>query len=288
MTNRIFLLALLGIPLVGCVSVPKYVPLEPDSAKQVKSATAYLAVRQDEIIITAQSSNVSAAVGGGLIVAMIDSKIVADRQEGLQKQIEPLYDSIDDVDFRNMFWSALETQLRDKYKLQLTTIRKSPTVLAKQELDEIKLALKPDEGFMYVNTNYTFNTDFSALTVSTAIDVWRGGNPEPIFSNTMEYISAPVGSGGEDSIKKWTENSGKLYREKIAEGIAEIIKMARLDMERPRFPTPNGLSANLEKLAVNKQLGFGNTIQVLGEPLITESHRVILRNDAGRLVSVPY
>ena len=283
--NLVFVLA--GMPLIGCVSVPQYVPLERGAEKQITNTTVHLALRQDEIIITAQPSNVSAAAGGGLIAAMIDSKIVANRQESLQLAVEPLYDSIDDYNYRSAYWAALEPQLRDSFKVNLSKIRKSPRVLAKPELDEIRQALKPNEAFMYVNSSYTFNADFSSLNVVTGINIWRGGNEVPIYTNAMEYNSAQVGPGGATSIQKWSENTGKLYREKMAEGIAETVKMVRLDMEKPRYPDTEVGVAKKASATGKKYFNAERSIEITGEPLDEQPSRLVLRNPVGRLFSVP-
>jgi len=280
-------LLLAGLPLVGCVVLPQYVPLERGVEQQISTTTAHMAIRQDEIIITAQSPNVSGAVGGGLIAAMIDSQIAANRQVSMQSAVEPLYDSIDDLDFRTAYWDALEPQLRQSFKLKFAKVRKSPRVLSRNELNEIRLALKPDEAFMYVGTSYTFTQDFSSLIVMTGIDVWRGGNETPVYSNIMEYNSSLVGPGGTPSIQKWSENSGKLYRDKISEGIAESVKMVRLDMEKPRYPSNEGDKAGRAKASGKKHLSATQSIDVSGEPLDANPERLVLRNEPGRLISLP-
>jgi hypothetical protein len=103
----------------------------------------------------------------------------------------------------------------------------------------------------------------------------------------MEYNSALVGPGGVPSIQKWSENSGKLYREKMAEGVAETMKMVRLDMGKPRYPATEGSNVNKAKAIGKKNFSVERAIEISGEPLDEQPNRVILRNETGRLVSVP-
>lgn len=273
--------------MIGCIAMPQYIPMEKGIENQINTTTAHVAIRQDEIIVTAQSPNISGAAGGGLLVAMIDSAIVADRQLKLQQSIEPLYDSIDDYDYRKEYWKALEPQIRESFKLNFSSIKKSPSVLPVYKLTEIKQSLKPNEAFMYVGTSYTFNNDFSSLKVITGIDIYRGGSEDPVYSNLVEYNSVAVGKGDADSLAQWAANKGKLYRQVMAEGIAENMKMIRLDMEKPRYKAPEPDVAAKSSVTGKLYLTAASTNEISGMPLDISSSRVVIRNEAGRLLSLP-
>jgi hypothetical protein len=109
---------------------------------------------------------------------------------------------------------------------------------------------------MYLRTRYTFTDGFRKLEVVTDVDLWRGGRAEPVLSNVYRYESAAVGNGERDSIRKWAEKSGMLYRRAIREGIGETLRMLRLDVQG-----------------------------AAGEILDRRPGRVISRNQEGRLVS---
>ncbi len=82
---------------------------------------------------------------------------------------------------------------------------------------------------MILRTRYTFADQFRRLEIVTDLDLWQRGRQEPTFANTYQYLSAPVGSGERDSIARWADKGGALYRKAIAEGIQETLRMLQLD-----------------------------------------------------------
>ena len=290
MRQRLLLLCLLLLPLGGCLSMPKYVPLDPVEQKDLKQIRAQSSISQDEIIVVARNSNVSAAMGGGLLGALIDSSIAKNRQKGIQDTIEPFYAATDDVDFRKDFWAALLSTLKQSYPVKVTDVKTSPLVLTRAEHEKLLAELPPGDGYSYVGTRYTFTPDYSRLEIYTGIDIWRAGKPEPIYSNLFHYQSKPV-PAGIDPMKLWSENNGRLYRETVAEGIGETMKMLKLDMQFPQQPasgTGTATAPTAAKTVTLKKLGLAGPIDVTGNTLDEQTTRVVLRNAAdGRLLSLP-
>jgi hypothetical protein len=117
---------------------------------------------------------------------------------------------------------------------------------------------------MYTATRYSFTADFSRLDVVTSIDLWRGGKPEPVYSNVFNYQSAGIGAAGSGAITLWGRENASRYRALLDEGAAETARMLRLDAQYPR---PKGAEQR----------------KVLEE----QPSRVVVRNPDGRLHSLP-
>jgi hypothetical protein len=285
MTKNIFLLLLL--PLAGCITVPQYVAMDSSTKDNLKTIKVVTAVQQDEIIVVAENPGASAAMGGGLIGALIDSHIAKGRQVELQATIDPLYAAIDDVDFRKELWASLAPQLQALYPERITEIKTTAVVMTRNQKDELVAKLPAGSALMYLSTSYSFTPDFSALKVATSVDLWASNSKDkenkPVYSNVFFYLSAPVRGGM--AINAWAKDGGKEYRAAVRESIAETLKMLQLDLKYPRInQVDQGLAAGTKSLSIRP----ASTPQFLisGPALDDQPTRVVLRNTDGRLYSI--
>jgi|CXWL01.1.fsa_nt_gi hypothetical protein len=281
------LFALALAPLAGCIAIPAYVPLDPAVQGSLKDMRVTSAIPQDEVYLSAASPGVVAAAGGGLIAALIESNIAKGRQEEIQGIIEPFYAAVDDVDFRAMFWAALLPELQKLHGGRIAELKTTAAALSfRERFQHLPGSLPPGRSFMYLGTQYQFSPDFSRLSVSTTIDLWRGGDKEPLYSNIFNYQSAPVAAAGAGAIKLWSADGGRLYRSLLAEGAGETAKMLRLDAAHPRFKgADQGLPGGARSLEARK--ASPGLPAVSGPVLDEQPTRVVVRNTDGRLYSLP-
>ena len=86
--------------------------LKPHASRDaITSLESYILVIQDEVKPSVELSNVSGALGGGLIGAAIDSSVNDDRSTSARITIEPLFDVTEDVDFRQYIATELNSVL---------------------------------------------------------------------------------------------------------------------------------------------------------------------------------
>ncbi|MGQ0509247.1 MAG: hypothetical protein ACT4P9_01425 [Betaproteobacteria bacterium] len=253
-------LAVLAAALLasGCVTMGGHVPLAQEERGKLGELTVRSVVVQDEVVLTAPEPGVVQAAGGGLLAALVESSIVKERQDALQGAIEPFYSQIDDYDFRREFWSALVPFLRSAYPLPVANVVTTPVTVPKFFADRWAADLPAGKAVMVLRTRYTFADQFRRLDIETDLDLWQRGKQQPTFANVYRYQSATVGSGERESINQWSANGGARYRQALAEGIQETLRMLRLDAE-------------------------GAT----GEVLEPRPGRAIARSKDGRLVSSP-
>ena len=83
----------LAVLLSGCAGVNR-VALN----KAPQKTETRLIIPSDEIIVRSEPSNISAAMGGGLIPALIDASITASRQTKLEEVSNPFYTETSDID----------------------------------------------------------------------------------------------------------------------------------------------------------------------------------------------
>ncbi|MFL9922625.1 hypothetical protein PQR62_00010 [Herbaspirillum lusitanum] len=283
MLKNICAMAAIAIGLVGCAA-PAHIPLSEENAKKIQVVNVRSMVVQDEVIARADPSNISAGMGGGLIPALIDASVTASRQEKLQTAMESFYESIDDYDFRSIYWSELSTELRERYPLKIKTIVTTPRGMSYRQEQALAPTLNDNEGEMLMATIYFLSPDLRTLTVSTRARLLMKGALDPVYKNTFTYQSSIVGTGGEQSAKSWSEGGGKPFLEKLREGVHETLAMLTIDMKN-NAPVP----ANAEKVTAKYNFGeisSGDRNSVKGSLVEKHGDRIVLRNDAGELFSV--
>ncbi|MDR7306288.1 hypothetical protein [Rhodoferax saidenbachensis] len=281
MFKRLLMGGCVVLLLSACASAPTRTALSADAKKELSRTEAHIFVPQDEVIVRAQAGGVSAAMGGGLIGALIDSNIAKGRQNTIQGALEPFYASVDDVDVRKHLVNALSAGLGSDFAINVDTVRGSAVALVGSALDAKKAALQPGKGFMQIGTTYTFSPDFSRLNMSTHVDLWQGGKSVPVYSNNFFYQSAAVSNSGADALGLWSKDNGERYRKAVSQAADQIAKMIRMDISAPSTE-----SAPAKSLTVASMDAPG-TFKITGPVLDTQADRTIMRNADGFLYSVP-
>ena len=271
----------------GCANMRTYVPLDNNIQNQKLTVSVRSVITQDEIIVTAENPGASAAVGGGLIGAVIDSAIASERQLKIQDTIEPFYSSIDDVDFRAIFKGMLEKTLLKIPSLKVAEVVVTPKILNNNDRNELVTSMPTTQGLMHITTKYSFSSDYRKIMLASLIDLWQGGNTEkPAYSNNFYYISNPVPMDSENTINAWSLNNGERYKAAINEAAVEVASMLRIDLNN-MVKTDTGSPEKTDLMPGEPQLFFGFPIKTSGELVRSESNRVVVRNEDGRLVSMP-
>lgn len=275
--------------LTAC-STSKYIPLTPAAKSSLSSIEVRGWLPQDEVQVVAKNPGVSAAMGGGLIGAVIDSQIARARQADIHAITTPFYASVDDVDFRSTFWSAMSAQLHDSFSNQIQAIKTKP---AETDLRDARLALQSlssSQGMLILNTRYAFTEDHSHLISSTSVDLYRGGGSTPIFSNVYHVKSK---SPGVFHISAWSAHDGQAYRQAVREAASATADMLALDLTHPRIEgVDKGVNPELGKMSNvgHNALWLINPLphsHVSGPVLDLKPDRYVIRDPDGRLWSFP-
>lgn len=222
--------AALALLLTACGSIPARIALEPATKQNLKEVKVLSVLGQDEVIVRAEAFGASAALGGGLIGAVIDSKVAESRQNTLQDLMAPFYQSVDDYDFRTRFEQALAAALKENTPVKFAPLERSALIPMQRDITSHVAALPAGSGQMYVFTTYNFTGDFGRLDVKTYVEMKMPGVDVPVFKNTYTYQSRQSGAVHADSIKAWSNNTGASYRATMDEAVSELVKMLQLDL----------------------------------------------------------
>lgn len=283
---RLRLVAALSVALLlgGCAA-PMRASLTPEQRGKITELTAHVVVVQDEVIADVQASNVSAALGGGLIGAMIDSKVTNDRVKASQQSLGPFYAAIEDVDYRKEFNDSIKSGLSG-YALKVGQFTTTPRALSNDKLAHLRKNLQPGQALLVVMPRYTLTMDFRNFDSESVVTIWL--RPDASDSNTpsqrgvLRYQSAPLGAGGTDSLTQWGAQNAAAFRDKMRESIAETVRMVMLDIDVASMTSEQ--AKDLKSFPFNTGAGKG---EIKGKVLKTGNGRAILLGNDQKLYSLP-
>ena len=280
MLTRSLVGGVLALVLAGCAT-PSHVPFDPLAREKLAEVKVIDIVAQDEVIVRAATPDAMAA-GGGLLGAVIVSKIGESRQNEVQAALAPFYATVDDFDFRSLFTSSLEKALAGEKSVRFGAIDHAAQHLHGREIKQRHSVLATNQGLMVLATTYTFSPDFRHLNITTEARLHQAAKEDPVYRNTYNYQSAPVGPGGSASLGAWGENKGERYRSAAGEGVAQIVRMIGIDLAAGPVAAAQGAKLSLTNYAspIN--------IQVNGPVLDTQPARAIVRHGDGHLYSLPH
>lgn len=280
MLRRSVVLVLLSL-LLGACAAPMRLTLTPEQRSKITELQARVIVVQDEVIAAVQPSQVSLATGGGLIGAMIDSSITNSRVQESQKIMGPFYASIEDVDYRQEFNSAMRQELT-KYPIKMGEVVTTPRMLNQAELDRLLEKMKAGQSLLVIVPRYFFTMDFRNLDAEAVVTMWvKGDSATLVHRGVLYYQSEPAGNGGKASMNLWAANNAALFRSVLRESVTELSKLILLDVDIAAAPPKPG-----ESKPYNFNTGVKD-VEIKGRPQLETGNRVVLLGDDQRLYSLP-
>jgi hypothetical protein len=281
--SRLAVPAVLVFSLAGCVTQPKQF-LPADGREVAGGRDLLVTVPQNEIIAGIQESNVTAAVGGGLLFALIDAGVNQSRAKKAETAIVPVRDALTDYSF-------------DKKALALSEEigRSSPWLgVKKSELNKdpsnarISGAIDASPGpqLLTMTYDYALDNNFQVLKVGTNMSLLpkalpkKGSKPEQRVLLTNAAFNRriltifPLDAGATNELDPnaalWAKDGGRQAEEKLDRSLA---KMGVLMKKALEF-TPE------QDKALNKTKN--QTIQgVVGKVIETDADGTLLRDNLG-------
>jgi hypothetical protein len=274
----------MALVLSGCAA-PMRSSLSPEQRGKIAELTAHVVVVQDEVIAAVQPSNVSAGLGGGLIGAIIDSKVTNGRVNESQQALGPFYAAIEDVDYRREFHDSIERGLSG-YPIKVGKFTTTPRALSNAKLTQLRSDLKSGQALLVIVPRYTLSMDFRTFDSESIVTIWLrpdgSSSNMPTQRGVLHYQSIPVGAGGKASLAMWGANNGAVFREMVRESIGETVRMVMLDIDISSTTAPQ--PKDLRTFSFNGGTGM---IQIKGQTLKSSGGRSILLGTDQKLYSLP-
>jgi hypothetical protein len=271
----------LALVLGGC-AVPMRISLTPEQRAKVTTLKAHVVVVQDEIIAAVQPSNVSAALGGGLIGVMIDTSVTNSRVKASQEVMGPFYALIESVDYRKEFNEAIKRELAN-YPIKVAEFATTPRALSAADLARMRGELPPGQALLVIYPRYYLTMDFRNFDAEAVVSMWTKEGPAnmPIQRGVLYYQSQSVGTGGKDSIAIWGAKNAEAFRATMRESIVETINLVLMDLD---VTAPAGKTEPPKSYSFNTGAQQG---QIKGQLVKETATRLTILGENNKLYSLP-
>lgn len=239
---RLLTIVLAAMLLSACAT-PKR-PATLTLPQDIRANELLIAIPQQEITVDKPDVN----AGGGLLGAIVEGIAESTMDKNRQEALAPLRDALADYDFDGKFQSAVTGALPAAY------FSSAPQTTLVRNTDDWLEAHVERNGrtFGSVNVAYAFAPNFQMLYIRTYVRVGdiglvrdRNGKPKEKYTSDEAragklqgmtyYAMFPLDNPGgfKENAPRWAADGGRLAREALDAGIAEIADLVRRD-----FPSP--------------------------------------------------
>lgn len=270
-----------GFFLSGCATSLR-VPLTEEQKVGITEVKSKVIIIQDEVIVAVQPSMAGMLTGGGLVGAVIDSKVTNSRVKSAQAIMGPFYNAIENLDYRVVFQTSAKSGFAG-YPFRVTEVTATPRSLRQEDLDQWRNELGPKQALMIVAPRYQLSGDFRTLDSETFVTLWTaaGGNA-PVQRSVIYYQSLPLGNGQADSVTKWSASNAAAFHAALNESIAETLRLVQVDVKAGDQPIAKG--AELQEFDFHSGNKAG---KISGHALARSDRRVTVLGADGKLYSLP-
>lgn len=189
--------------LTACGSTPNYY-IDDVARNQIGSTQVIVNIPQKEITAEIDASNVAAAGGGGLLLALVDVAVESSRANTAEELIQPIKDSLIETDFQAIFMEALHTELAAAPWLNVsnTTLIIDPA----ENHVESHYRASNAEAVLFIDASYALGANFDSMKGYAVLSML----PK---TNTLKQYSEKAGS--KKSKSSATHRDNLIYRDSI-------------------------------------------------------------------------
>ncbi len=289
----LFILFVTSLP--ACVSDSRRIPFNSKTAESIKEIQIYNLVVQDEIRPAIKTTDIGSSVlavdyaltlgVASTTVGVISDHLINKKSAiNTQNAMKDFYYNIEDVNFRELLAEKMNNTIAQIAPIENTSQFAEPMPLDKKNLKRKIAALSPGQALIVTKTSYSFTVNSKSLAVSAKVFSYMKSKKQKarlVFFNDYQSISPSYGIGGKESIKMWTANNAKLYRDTLESTTQELTNLIGFDMQaqKDKF-CGNPVKAQLSPLGGNMP-----TKKVIQFDQIKQTIRV--QDKTGALYSIP-
>jgi hypothetical protein len=280
--SRLSMLAVLLTVLAGCATPIKHVV--PPAGREVAGGRDLLVtVTQTEMIAGINESNLTGAMGGGLLFALIDAGVNQSRAKKAEQAIVPVRNALTDYPFEKKAVALSEEIVRSVPWLGVrrTDLNKDPgNARFSAAIDG-----SPGPQLLSITYDYLLDNGFQTLKVGANMSLLpktlaKGGKPEQRalivnadFNRQIVVIlplEGAVTTELDQNAALWAKDGGKQAEDKLDRALAKLGPLMRKALE---------FTAEQDK-ALDKTKNQ-NVQGVLGKVIETDAEGTLLRNNFG-------
>jgi hypothetical protein len=270
----------------GCATPTPY-RLDPAAGDRIAELNATVCVENESITIKVLASSYGS--GGGLVGALIDAGVESKRKKEAVKMVAPLKEKTADVHFRDALHDALMPMLKELAwpRVSDLKIKDKPVLITAADVSE--------RPYLDIHSNYQLSPTAEVLEISTGFAVYPQGAAKAMVVGSVRYSSERIGKFEEndEAIALWAENNAAAYRQALAQGIEETVKM--LGHALPYALARSALRPANELKKMKIRIAHGRGDYGIKQPGTTVSgwiieeteKRMIFQSQAGGFLSFP-
>lgn len=241
--------------VLGCGSTPNFY-ISSDATNHTGLTDVYISVPQKEITAEIERSQVAAAGGGGLLLALIDVAVENSRASDAEALIQPIKDSLVEIDFVQLFYEHLREELAVVTWLNIQNLKINLDVEEEQKRKNFVEAQA--DSVLFIDASYSLSSNFSSLKANAFVSLL----PK---ATTLRKFSEKPGSKNAQSLPHHLDNN--IHRDSVSSEI--ILSSADKDKEENaaylqsnQEKTQNEFKALAKKLARQIANSLSNTRKV--------------------------
>lgn len=246
--------ALLPILLSACAGVPQHEFLPVAARDKIATTEVAVPIQQSEIYVFVPQSQIAAAGGGGLLLALIDAGVDSVRTSKAEDAVKPLRDAMVDYDFDGTLQSDLKTSLS-----QVSFVHPDSVHVVKavnyDSFDGV-IAASKDSAVLFTTTDYRLSNDANILDITMraelignsadlrALKPWTAKHSsEPanaLYRNQFTYEVHLIGATSDrpSNIAMLSADRGAALRKELQAGEARLAAMLAADLQRTDTDPP--------------------------------------------------
>jgi len=261
-------LALVIMSLVGCATPPRRA-LDPADRSPPGGREAVVLVSQGEIHAEINASQVSAALGGGLLGALIDTSVNQHRTNKAEETIKPLRDALGGYNFDQRAVEATRAALVGLDWLGARQVSFSKDVSSNNRIACLDKSQAPE--VIFATYDYGLSADFAAMEVTVTVTIAPKAVPPGKAAKdridvgnaayTQEFTAVvPLASAGTDlaaNTQLWVADGARLARVALDSGLARDTLL----IQRGLSQTPQDAAKLGQGASVNEHGLVGKLIE---------------------------
>jgi hypothetical protein len=232
-SSRLLRLAALAFLVSGCATAPNHV-LAPAARSIDGGREVLVTVAQGEIKTNINKSNVAAAGGGGLLLALVDVGIEQHRATVAEKAVTPLRDALIGFDFDSEVQSQTKATLNslDWFGAQRFSFAKELTSQSRGN----DMAHAQTKQVAFFDYDYGVSIDFDAIEVHLTVSVAdKQAIAQNVPANKLPYqqkhkVVIPLRGAANDkdeNVRHWAADNAALAKRALGDGLRDIQGMMK-------------------------------------------------------------
>jgi len=268
----------LFVPLLLGACAPFHRPFAVADRGKVQEVDVRVVVAQESFMFSAQPPGVSAATGGGLIGALIDSSVQQSRQKEMSAEVQAIVGPLLDYDYRVEADQAMHALLAEpsSFPLKIRSAQVLAAMPPKAGHEARIAATKGGPAYMVLLLQYALEPGLGAFTTRTSAMLWQDGRGEPSYRAAAIYQTPIGGTARAAVLRRLTANDGQVLRGVMRESMAQTLHAVAMDVAGARSGAVKTARFNFN----------GSWVPLAGKSYDEQPGRAMLRDPDGAMYSL--